>query len=479
LVGLFTNGCAAVHKHEPPAVEVGSADGQLIVLVQTGASRIDRQFQQTHLPKIKALADELDVPLRVVDAAPAAPAQVTLTPLIVFQNHRGRSVYQGRYTTLDRVRTFVRTARFAPQGNARLIRENIPVWRVGRAKIVAPLKIGHVTGAAPKAYDHDAFERDATAAILSAFDRFKPSERVELRRSDRLFYMDFYPWLDESGELYLSVKLFSQFHCHKPIYTHHDEPFRGPWKRREEVFASAAAAMEQAVVDAMRASRLGDGVDPIRASTPLVTWESLGLPLPPAPATAARVADAPPLARSWRLAEPQPNDPPRIQFRFAAPLDGYAGETTSVRGRLELGQDLSVAEMRGEFVADVASVTMGEPDLDESLMGELYLNAARYAASRFTIRSVTATDAPLRYGDTVQAVLSGDFELKGKTVPLSVRTLLEPTVADDGEPRLIMQSSFQLDLRAFDLEGPPGPASAMNTLLFDLHFVLEPRNQSG
>ena len=35
---------------------------------------------------------------------------------MVYQNHRGRSVYQGRTTTPERIRNFIRTSRFVPPG---------------------------------------------------------------------------------------------------------------------------------------------------------------------------------------------------------------------------------------------------------------------------------------------------------------------------------------------------------------------------
>ena len=74
----------------------------LVLLHRPAASPLAGRFAQTQLPKIEALAREMGVAFRAVDIdlADGAPEAVGITPLVVFQNHRGRSVYQGRTATL-------------------------------------------------------------------------------------------------------------------------------------------------------------------------------------------------------------------------------------------------------------------------------------------------------------------------------------------------------------------------------------------
>ena len=116
------------------------SDEQLIVFVQSGKSPVDRQFQSTHLPEVRRLAEQMDVAVAVVEAGAGAPGEVAITPLLVYQNFRGRSIYQGRTTTLPRVRNFIRTSRFVPQGEESLQRKQIPVWEKGRTRTWAPIK---------------------------------------------------------------------------------------------------------------------------------------------------------------------------------------------------------------------------------------------------------------------------------------------------------------------------------------------------
>ena len=164
---------------------------QLIVFVQPGASSVDKTFQDERLADIRRLADQMGVSVEIVDATKGAPQEVALTPLLVYQNHRGRSVYQGRTNTPRRIQNFIRTSRFVPQGKALNLREHIPVWQDGRTRTWAPLKVAAVTGSPPPNYDHHDFAKLALNNINKGFKKFKMQTAVELDRADRGFYMDF------------------------------------------------------------------------------------------------------------------------------------------------------------------------------------------------------------------------------------------------------------------------------------------------
>ena len=163
-----------------------------------------------------------------------------------------------------------------------------------------------------------------------------------------------------------------------------------------------------------------------------------------------------------------------ILFRFAPPLDSYAGEATRVSGTLTLGPNGELSRMRGGFDVATDSVTMGEPDLDDAIRGALFLDAKRHPTARFTINGVATDVAKLAYNEPAPAALAGAFKMKGVAVPLEARAQFEPFVDPDGAPGLGLTASFQLDLRAFDIEGADGPAPANHTLLFDVSLRLAP-----
>ncbi|MBL0715946.1 MAG: hypothetical protein JJV98_19850, partial [Desulfosarcina sp.] len=203
------------------------------------------------------------------------------------------------------------------------------------------MKVASVTGASPPGYDDDAFRQEALEAILQGFKHFRRRHIVDLGRADRGFYMDFYPWRAEDGTLFLSMALYSQFHCKEPIFEKKTAPLTAPWKQRQRLFKKAAALMEAQVADHIKRPASGDAFDPLAADTPLQSWEQIGYPLPPAPPRQKQTATpSVRLTRHWILADSGPEAPPMVQFRFAAPLDNYAGEIKTARGALTLPPSL-------------------------------------------------------------------------------------------------------------------------------------------
>ncbi len=442
----------------------------LLVFVRGGASPLQERFVAEDLPVIEGLAAELGVPVRVVDLAETgeAPAEVKITPLLVFQDWRGRSVYQGRYATPDRITNFLRTARAMPQGEAPLVREGVPVWRTGRATVAVPLKVTGVTG--PGAGRAEAtLDADAFAAAARRFDAV---DRVELGRADRLWYANFYPYAGESG-FAVSAELYSQFHCHEPVWTSFGSPAEA--STLPEAFDGAARALEAELVRQLAESPIGDGFDPVAEGVALASWEEMGLGLPERPAgTSAADAAGVELVKGWRIVA-DPDAGPAVQFAFPAPLDGYAGEAGAVSGSLTLASIDAVAGLSGRIAADPASVTMGEDDLDGWIHdGVLKVNEHPEAA--FVIERVDPGDDPaLAFGRPTPMTLHGTFTMKGTSIPLSVPVQLEPFVGEDGGPRLRMDGAWTLGIaEPFGIDGPPGDEDASSKLRFSCRLVFAP-----
>lgn len=445
---------------------------QLIVFVQQKTSAVDDVFSGRFLPEIRKLAESMGVEVHIVDARRGSPVEVALTPLIVYQNHRGRSIYQGRTTTPERIRNFIRTSRFVPQGEELNRRENIPVWSRGRSRLWAPLKVSAVTGTRPKNYRKETFIAEALESIKEGFRKFKVQKTAELGRADRGFYMDFYPWLAQDRTLFISLALFSQFDCKKPVFT---EKITGPWEKRAKLFRQAAALMEDKVGQITADPESGDSLDPVDKSVPQLKWEQIGFTLPPAPkATSAEWDVSAVVPQKWVLAAPSTHDPPMILFRFPAPMDNYAGEVKSGRGEVSLPDDRQVEGARGFVEIDThTAVTMGDPRLDEAIRGSMMLYSKKYPTARFDVEKISGNGQPIAYGRLSPAAVSGKFSLKGKSVPLTSITEIEPIIGEDGKPRMLVRGAFKIDLRNFNIEGADGPAPARHMLLLDLNLILK------
>ena len=94
-----------------PALIFAYQQDQLIIFTQAKNSKLSETFEFKFLPEIQNLTDNLGISLHVIRAKTGAPEEVAITPLIVFQNYRGRSIFQGRYTNLNTIAHFIRTSR--------------------------------------------------------------------------------------------------------------------------------------------------------------------------------------------------------------------------------------------------------------------------------------------------------------------------------------------------------------------------------
>ena len=117
LIGLAGNSLA-----------IASSGGQLIVFTQQKDHPVMKHFDAEWLPKIKEIAASQDIELLMKDVSKGAPEMITFTPAIVYQNHLGRSLYIGRYTLLDKIKTFIRTVQRMPQQEVDNEKHDVLVW---------------------------------------------------------------------------------------------------------------------------------------------------------------------------------------------------------------------------------------------------------------------------------------------------------------------------------------------------------------
>jgi polyisoprenoid-binding protein YceI len=449
-----------------------SAPEQLIIFVQPGASELEKVFHEKRLPEIRKLAEAMGVPVDLVDARKGSPKEVAITPLITYQNHRGRSIYQGRTTTPERIRNFIRTFRYAAQAKATTRREDIPIWQNGRVRIWAPLNVAGITGTLPQDYDPDAFVKYARKQIVAGFKRFRIQKRADLGRADRGFYMEVYPRLSEDGRMFLDLALFSQFNYRQPLF---EKTISRPWAYRKKLFRSAAVIMEEKVAEIISDPESGDSFNPIRTGAVEKNWDDIGYPLPPAPKTeAAGLATLTGIAQNWVLTESGPEDPPMIRFRFPAPLDDYNGKVLSAEGKFYLPDNLRVDGARGFIEIDTQNaITTGDPVYDEVIRSINRLDSKKYPIAKFVLKSITSDGQPIAYGHLTPANVAGTLILKGKNAALTCLSEFEPIIGRDGKPQLLVRGSFAIDLQVFNVRGLDGPAPASNTLLLDVNLILE------
>lgn len=466
-----------------PLLAHAGTNDRLLVFVQPEASDLARHFEDEMLPAIESIAESLDVSVHAIDVRDGAPGDVHLTPLLVFQNERGRSVYQGRYGELKQVRHFLKTTRALPQDDAPYERENIATWTDGRVRIGSPVKVTPLAGAIPDDFDSAAFREEATAMIIEGLDRFTRAESAAFGPSDRLFYMDFYPYLSESGGLYVSTAVFSQFNCDFPVYSEKENPVKGEWGERDEVFQKAVRILERRTLEEREESRIGDGFDIVPGDTPVVSYDDLGFLLPAPDAVAAHTGEsgAPAhgfsraeLPERWAVAGPIDDDASPLQFRFPAPLERYAGYSDEIEGELVLGEGDAIWDAAGGWITIPADqITMGNAMLDAGLHGSI-LQVAKFPEARFEMKEIITRSGSIENAEGLMLTVAGTFAMTGVEYPVEVEATLLPQM-NDGRPEFAVTATFDIRLAdPFGIAGPEGPEPANDTVLLFLNFVLEP-----
>ena len=444
---------------------LSAQSGQLIVFVQQDR---DTFFVNNYLNEVIKIASETNCEFILHNAAQGIPGGITTTPAIVYQNHLGRSLYAARYAELNTIRNFIRTARVVPQKKGFLPKEDIFFYKEGRACIAAPVKITELAGKVSKDFDQDLFKIKALEAIGK---EFRVAEQMDLMRSDRQFYMDFHPYLEENGKLYLSLALFSQFNCIVPVFQRFEEPLIGKMDNFTSLFEQGTKILREEIIIQLNNSKIGDAYSPIPVDILMPTWEDLNLPLPKKVENELVTNTNLSLhTGDWSTAGVIDEQTPLIQFRFAEPLERYAGEVQKMSGTMTIDENKKIVS--GNFVVPVKSLTMGIESFDAKIF-KSYLKASRFPNASFSFLEIGEHEA-LTFGQRSQVTIKGLFKLKNKKKIIPVRAQIRPIVDTDGSAKLSVNASFQLNITDdFGIEGPDGPSPNRKLMEFNMHFLLQ------
>ena len=442
--------------------------GQLIVFVQQDR---DTFFINNFLNKIIQIAGETDCEFILRDASKGIPEEITTTPAIVYQNYLGRSLYAARYAELNTIKNFIRTARSVPHKKGLLPKEDILIYKNGRASIAAPVKITDLSGEVKKGFDQEAFKDNATEAISKSMSKFHATKQIDLAPSDRQFYMDFHPYVQQDGKLYLSLALFSQFNCIIPVFQQFDRPLIGKIEDYSRLFEKGAKILQDEILQQLNTSKIGDAYSPIPVNIAIPTWEDLKLNLPKKSEKEISVTSNLILRTgNWTVTGVIDNQTPLIQFRFAEPLERYAGEVQKMSGKMTIDENGKITA--GDFTVPVKSLTMGIESFDAKIF-KSYLKASRFPNASFTFQDIEKHEV-LAFGQTTQVTIKGLFKLKNKKKIIPVRAQITPIVDAEGNARLSVNASFQLNITDdFGIEGPDGPNPNRKLMEFNMNFLLQ------
>lgn len=445
-----------------------ASDAQIIVFVQTTS---DQHFIETTLPKIRSFSAEQGIELVECDAANGIPEEITSTPAIIFQNASGRSIYAARYATFSTIENFIRTSRFFPQVQAKNCKEAVLLFEEGRTKVIAPVKITEATGKLPKGFSSADFMKTMDTTVKNSMQQLNIQSKVCIERTDRAFYMDFYPYIDKDS-LFLTTALFSQFSCIDPVFTTMGKAVKGPIADAKAIIEKASQQLETELFYQLEKSIIGDAISTIDSDIPIKEWEDLKLALPKSNTANSAINISPiDLSGDWTYSAPVAEEIPVVQFRFMAPLDRYTGEVKKLTGNINI--DAEGKMQSGYFEVATQSLTMGSPDFDKKIW-KSYIDAFRYPKSSFRFSGLS--DAPkLKPGETTILQVNGFFKMMKTEIPMPVDVQLTPLIDDAGKPFIQVNAAFEMNIKKyFGIKGPDGPAPAKETVQLRLNFLMRP-----
>ena len=453
----------------PPPPKDGST---LVLFVTSDGSPAAEAIERDAVPMLTEIATEFGSVLEGRDVSVGAPEEIAGTPLLVYQNHLGRSQYVGRFTTPDRIRAFMRTAQRIPQSASELVRTEVAVLAKGRATIAAPFKITDLAGAQPSGFDAEAFRSEMARALARGMTEFTVVDRVALARSDRSIYVDVYPYRADDGWLYLSGAAFSQFHCHEPRWRFSGEDLAGSFDDRAALFEEAGRRFQAEIARILSEPGGEDVYRPLAANVPVRSWSEIGLDLPPEPPNAPPAIGTGALPTEWVLESAEGAAVPPVTFRFPAPLDSYNGAAPGASGTLSFSEGESFS---GSFEVATSSVTMGEPDLDAYIHGSQVLRVKEQSSARFDFQGGVAIGG-VEWGKSTPITVPATFTMLQTPVAVTAVGTVTPDLDRAGNPRLVVEASFEVAVyERFGIRGPDGPDEARNNLIFNIEADLRPR----
>lgn len=446
------------------------AQEQIIIFYGDESDYTQKNFNAITYVELEKFAKENNFEIIQRYAKDGLPNEITTTPQIVFQNKFGRSLYVGRYSEVERIKNFIRTSRVFPQKPHDKTLQKVMVKKDGRSSVLTPITIHSIAGIIPGT-NFETFKKDALTAIDKGMEHFQFYPSYESHTTDRQFSVEIFPYVSAQRELILSIEIYSQFSCVKPIFKRMEDAVKGPFAESDQLFKSIGSMIEQEVEKQIVTNTVGDDFNTV-TTMEAVSWESIGLSVPSIETSNAPTLNIP---NKWEYEGPVDQVKPSVQFNFPTPLDNYAGVVQSISGSLIHSDDLSFQNIDMQFEADMSSLTMFNDDFDaEVKRREIRVKKFPYATAQLV--QVMHETTPLQIGVLKQIHAEGFLTLMEIEVPIDVKMQLEVIVNENGELRLIAEGTFELTLNDnFGILGPEGPFPQNDTLIFTFNIKLKPK----
>ena len=450
-------------------ISVIAQEEQLIIFTQPS----DKLFLSETLSQISSFTETEDIQLLEFSAKDGLPKNITSTPAIIYRNDKGASTFAGRYTSMSTIKNFIRSARVITQKITTLKKENTYLMESGKMQIAASIKITdlqYLDQSISPGIRSDDFLQYANQGIKNGLKDFQLKEFIQLKRTDRIFYLDFHPYLVNKDSLILSLELYSQFSCIDPIYKSLGLKVMG--SDISDVFKQASVILKNEILKSLSSSTIGDGHSPVLSNNRIKELQNFEIINPVSSSNEFAAVDPNrKLPKQWIYKSAVSNKLPILQFNFIEPLTRYAGEISLLKGSIGLNSKNKL--INGLFEATMKSLTMGEESFDKKVLKE-YVKARSNPKSIFTTNEIINPE-PLEWLKTTSITATGSMSLMKKSKPITVEANITPYIDQAGDEVLLVQANWSMNITdGWDIEGPDGPDPAKKTLEFSMNILMQP-----
>lgn len=176
--------------------------------------------------------------------------------------------------------------------------------------------------------------------------------------------------------------------------------------------------------------------------------------------TAALAAAANALAASQTFNFKDPKGVNNVVFKTDAPLEAISGSASGVSGTVSF-DPANPGSTTGKIVVDAKTMTVPNKMMNEHMLGDQWLNAAKNPEIVFDVKKLANVKTT---GDTTTANATGTFSLKGVskeiTVPVKLTYLKDKLGARTPNMKgdlLVVRANFQVKRSDYDIN-PKAPA---------------------
>jgi YceI-like domain len=445
---------------------------EMLIIFHQGEKESD--FTKKKLAELSLYLQTIAVQVKMVEIDDKGVEEARSTPAIFLQNYKGRYYYKGRYSKFDKIANFIRTNRVISPTTTQYNQPNTLFWSHEKMRLYLELKITKIEGNTANFADFYQKGRNWIIQKLQK-EQFVLADNLEIKASYLKYYFDFYPFIDQQGNLYLNYALYAQHDCINPIFQSQSEKLNYE-KNHEKAFVKAAKAMSDFMKNNLKTSKLGDAATAVPNKIKTVSWEELGFHLPDK-LTQQQLNlgyENIKLTNSWIFEQADFLNIPALAFYFAPPAQQYSGEAKDINGWLELGADNSWEDAQGEFVVKTNSVTMGLAELNEIVYTKI-LEVEKFPNAHFLITKTKGQFQPIELGQTQNLQIEAILKLKNIEIPVFATLQMDCYLNSEKQPRINLQAQFiakTLDQR-LNIEVPDAPKNEKGSMIFNINVQMK------